>query len=106
MIKNSKRILIIFSTKEKLLHEYFFNLIVRSFLLFQCSISLYRDRSIENLFNQSDQSLGEEGLKRIEKIVDKEGLKNVRTRVKFDICFSPQPFSGEIKLSDLFTHTR
>ena len=75
MIKNSKRILIIFSTKEKLLHEYFFNLIVRSFLLFKCSISLYRDRSIENLFNQSDQSLGEEGLKRIEKIVDKEGLK-------------------------------
>ena len=75
MIKNSKRILIIFSSKEKLLHEYFFNLIVRSFLLFKCSISLYRDRSIENLFNQSDQSLGEEGLKRIEKIVDKEGLK-------------------------------
>ena len=75
MIKNSKRIFIIFSSKEKLLHEYFFNLIVRSFLLFKCSISLYRDRSIENLFNQSDQSLGEEGLKRIEKIVDKEGLK-------------------------------
>ena len=75
MIKNSKRILIIFSSKEKLLHEYFFNSIVRSFLLFKCSISLYRDRSIENLVNQSDQSLGEEGLKRIEKIVDKEGLK-------------------------------
>ena len=75
MIKNSKRILIIFSSKEKLLHECFFNSIVRSFLLFKCSISLYRDRSIENLFNQSDQSLGEEGLKRIEKIVDKEGLK-------------------------------
>ena len=75
MIKNSKRVLIIFSSKEKLLHECFFNSIVRSFLLFKCSISLYRDRSIENLFNQSDQSLGEEGLKRIEKIVDKEGLK-------------------------------
>ena len=67
MIKNSKRIFIIFSTMEKLLHEYFFNLIVRSFLLFQSSISLYRDRSIENLLNQSDQFLGEEGLKRIEK---------------------------------------
>ena len=94
MIKNSKRILIIFSSKEKLLHEYFFNSIVRSFLLFKCSISLYRDRSIENLVNQSDQSFGEEGLKRIEKNRGQRGIKNVRTGVKFNVCFSLQVSPG------------
>ena len=105
MIKNSKRILIIFSTKEKLLHEYFFNLIVRSFLLFKCSISLYRDRSIENLFNQSDQSLGEEGLKRIEKNRGQRGIKNVRTGVKFNVCFSLQVSPGAHSTQWLHTLT-
>ena len=65
MIKNSKRNFIIFLVIEKLLHEYFFDSIVRSFYTFYSSKSLYRDRSIENVLNQSDQFLGEEGLKRI-----------------------------------------
>ena len=65
MIKNSKRNFIIFLVIEKLLHEYFFDSIVRSVIFFYSSKSLYRDRSIDNVLDQSDQFLDEEGLKRI-----------------------------------------
>ena len=40
MIKNSKRNFIIFLVIEKLLHEYFFDSIVRSFILF-IAVNLY-----------------------------------------------------------------